>query len=169
MLAVLQPLRSQPKLTQDQAKDALRGLKATLTEEQLTEIGTMKAPQYGSRQNGQGGQGGAQGGGPGGGGGQGGGQQGNRPRLDPVAMKDFNPFNLPENSPMARVPRAHGNAVCHVGIHRERHAPTARRRSPAPPSWRVLGAHPQPRAAATALRQDIEHLFSWERGQLVRA
>lgn len=96
VLTLLQPLRAQTTLSQDQAKDALRGLKSVLTELQLTQVGAMKSPQNAmGRQGGQGG--GAQGGG------QGGGQQGNRPRMqfDPAAMKDFNPFNPPKDSPMA--------------------------------------------------------------------
>ena len=100
VLALLQPLRTQSTLTQDQAKDTLRGLKNVLTLTQLTQIGAMKS------RNSQGGQAGGQlGGGQGGGqsGGGGGGQQGNRPRMqfNPAAMKDFNPFNPPQGTPMA--------------------------------------------------------------------
>ncbi|HEY3418600.1 MAG TPA: hypothetical protein VGM23_17120 [Armatimonadota bacterium] len=106
VLAVLEPLRTKTTLSQDEAKDALKGLKAALNEQQLTEIGKMKQPQRGRGQGGgmgQGGQGGGmgQGGGrgQGGGTGQGGGQ---RRAFDPNTMKDFNPFNPPKDSPMAQ-------------------------------------------------------------------
>jgi len=98
VLAVLEPLRGKPKLTQDDAKVALKGLKAALNEQQLTEIGKMKEPE---RRPGQGGQGGP-GMGPGGGQrgpGQGPGA-GQPPAMNPDAMKNFNPFNLPKDSPM---------------------------------------------------------------------
>jgi len=96
VLAVLQPLRAQTTLTQDQAKDALRGLKAALTQTQLTQIGAMKSPP--SAMGRQGGQDSGQSRG------QAGGQQGTRPRsqFNPATMKDFNPFNPPKDSPMAR-------------------------------------------------------------------
>lgn len=82
ILAVLKPLRTQPKLTQDQAKSVLIKLKKPLTAAQLNAMARIK-PKFGQRRPG-GGQGG-----PGG--------QGNRPpggqrHFDPNAMKDFNPF-----------------------------------------------------------------------------
>jgi len=109
LLKVLTPLRKKSSLTQDEAKTALKGLKAVLTVQQLNAIGRMKDHRFGAgpggRQGGAGGPGGGPGGaqgapgrmgGPGGSGGPG----GNRPRFDPSAMKNFNPFNPPKNSPM---------------------------------------------------------------------
>lgn len=89
VLAVLQPLRAKETLTQDEAKEALKGLKKVLTEKQLNKIAAMKQPER-----------------------RGGGMGGNRarteggrapggqrpPRMDPNAMKNFNPFNT--DSPM---------------------------------------------------------------------
>jgi hypothetical protein len=90
ILAVLEPLQKQPKMTQDEAKATAGKLKMLLTEKQLTEMGKMKQPQ---RPQGQGqrmqGQGGGQG-------------QARRPSFDPIAMKDFNPFNPSGNSSMAQ-------------------------------------------------------------------
>lgn len=87
VLAVLQPWRSKPKMTQDQAKDVLKNLKKVFNVNQLNAMARIKPrPRTGQ-----------QGGGmrPGGQGGPGGGQgrpDGNRPKFDPNAMKDFNPF-----------------------------------------------------------------------------
>jgi len=76
LLAVLQPLRSQPTLTQDQAKEALKQVNAVLTDTQLTEIGKMKdRPRGNGSRGGQG--------------------RGQRPQM----MKDFNPFNTPKDAP----------------------------------------------------------------------
>lgn len=89
--AVLKPLRSQPKLTQDQAKQALKSLKVIFTVDQLNAMAKIKSPQrFGGGQRPGGGFSGAPGGqgrpgGPGG-------QNGNRPRMDPARMKNFNPF-----------------------------------------------------------------------------
>jgi len=87
ILKVLKPLRKQPKMTQDQAKTALKQLKAILTIDQLNAMARIKQPQrMGGGSQGMGG------GRPGGGGfGGAGGGQGNRPR-DPNAMKNFNPY-----------------------------------------------------------------------------
>jgi len=91
-LAVLKPLRTKPKLTEDQAKQALKGLKKVFTVDQLNAMAKIK-PGSGQRRTGPGGPGGPGGGGrPGGPGGPPGGGQGNRPRFDANAMKDFNPF-----------------------------------------------------------------------------
>lgn len=79
VLAVLTPLRSKPKLTQDQAKDALKSLKTVFTVTQLNAMAKIKTRRPG---------GGQWGGRPGG---QGGDRAG-RPHFDPDAMKDFNPF-----------------------------------------------------------------------------
>ena len=83
LLAVLKPLRTQPKLTQDQAKAALIKLKKPLTVAQLNAMARIK-PKVGQRRPG---------GGPGGppNGQRPAGQQGQR-HFDPNAMKDFNPF-----------------------------------------------------------------------------
>ncbi len=85
VLAVLKPLRTKPKLTEDQSKQALKTLKPIFKVDQLNAMARIKPPQRrpGSGSGGPGGYGGQ--GGPGGG-------QGNRPRFDPNAMKDFNPF-----------------------------------------------------------------------------
>ena len=83
VLAVLKPLRTQPKLTQDQAKAALIKLKKPLTATQLNAMARIKPKVQQRRPSG----------GPGGQGGppRQGGQQGQR-HFDPNAMKDFNPF-----------------------------------------------------------------------------
>ena len=78
VLAILQPLRSKPKLTQDQAKEVLKRLKPVFTVTQLNAMAKIRN----MRPVGQGGPGGQ--GRPG--------AQGRRPRFDPDAMKDFNPF-----------------------------------------------------------------------------
>lgn len=109
VLAVLQPLRSKPKLTQDQAKSALIGLKKIFNVQQLNAMARIKDRRPGGP-GGQGRPGGGMGmGGPGGGqgrpGGFGGpgGPGGNRPRFDPNKMKDFNPFyaKVKADDPMA--------------------------------------------------------------------
>ncbi|HEY3378574.1 MAG TPA: hypothetical protein VGL77_13875 [Armatimonadota bacterium] len=93
ILTVLQPLRTQPSMTQDQAKATIAALKQVLTDQQLTEIGKLKAP----------GRGGSGGGARGGSGGPGNGARGgNRSRFDPATMQNFNPFNPPKDSPMAQ-------------------------------------------------------------------
>lgn len=81
VLAVMKPIRAKSKLTQDQAKQALKDLKKIFTVKQLNAMAKIKAP---ARRMGSGG--------PGGPGGPGGNAQGNRPRMDAAAMKDFNPF-----------------------------------------------------------------------------
>jgi len=80
VLAVLKPLRTQPKLTQDQAKTVLVKLKKPLTATQLNAMARIKPKVQQHRPNG------GQGGPP-----RQGGQQGQR-HFDPNAMKDFNPF-----------------------------------------------------------------------------
>ena len=83
ILAVLKPLRTQPKLTQDQAKTALVKLKKPLTATQLNAMARIK-PKFGQHRPG---------GGPGGGQGQRpAGNQDQQRHFDPNAMKDFNPF-----------------------------------------------------------------------------
>jgi len=87
VLAILKPLRSKPKLTQDQAKQALKDLKKVFTADQLNAMARIR-PMFRPGEPGRPGQpGGMRGGPPGGGQGQ------NRERRwDPNAMKDFNPF-----------------------------------------------------------------------------
>jgi len=80
VLAVLKPLRTQPKLTQDQAKTVLIKLKKPLTAAQLNAMARIK-PKVEQRRP-SGGQGGPP---------RQGGQQGQR-HFDANAMKDFNPF-----------------------------------------------------------------------------
>lgn len=90
VLAVLKPLRSQPKLTQDGAKDVMKRLKKVFTADQLNAMARIKShfgsgPGQGRGPGGPGGPGGPR---PGGQNGQGGGQR----HFDPNRMKDFNPF-----------------------------------------------------------------------------
>ena len=99
VLGVLQPLRSKPKMTQDQAKSALKGLQPILTLAQRNAMARIPSGPGGrSGGMGMGGPGGGRPGGgmgmggPGGPGGAPGGNAGNRPSFDPNAMKDFNPF-----------------------------------------------------------------------------
>lgn len=107
ILDILTPLRTKEKLTQDEAKATIQQINAALTEAQLSALDKMPSGRNGMRQrNGQGGSGGQGGFRPGGQNGQGGqggpnGAQGNRPRFDPDAMKDFNPFN-PDKGGMGR-------------------------------------------------------------------
>jgi hypothetical protein len=84
VLKVLDPLRARPKMTQDQAKDALRSLKPIFNINQLNAMARIKPPQFGGGQRGQGGPGGQGMGRPGG--------NGQRRPMDMNAMKDFNPF-----------------------------------------------------------------------------
>lgn len=103
ILAVLQPLRNKPKVTQDDSKNALKQIKAALTVNQLNALARFEA----ERRNRRGGPGGGTGGGgmggpPGGapgtrpGGAQGarpGAPSGSRPQMPNLSqMKDFNPF-----------------------------------------------------------------------------
>ena len=117
ILAVLQPYRNKPKMTQDDAKNALKGIKAALNVNQLNAIARIEA----ERRNRRGGPGGMGGGGmgmrPGGTGGQPGGAPGARPggapgaggapgggfRMpDPSQMKDFNPFKPDTSTPFGQ-------------------------------------------------------------------
>jgi len=111
ILAVLQPYRNKPKMTQDDAKNALKGIKAALNVNQLNAIARIEAerrnrrggPGGGGMGMRPGGPGGAPGGMPGGGagarpggpGGPGGGFQ----MPDPSRMKDFNPFKPDTSTP----------------------------------------------------------------------
>lgn len=90
VLAVLNPLRSKPKLTQEQAKQALKDLKKIFNAGQLNAMARIK-PKFASHGPGQGnGQRppGNDRGGPGNG--------GERRHFNPNAMKDFNPFYAPK-------------------------------------------------------------------------
>jgi hypothetical protein len=95
VLAVLKPLRSKPKMTQDQARQALKDLKKVFTADQLNAIARIK-PRFGAGQGTSRRPGQTPGQGPGmgqrepGTSGGPGGQSGRR--FDPNAMKDFNPF-----------------------------------------------------------------------------
>lgn len=89
VLAILTPWRTKPKMTQDQAKDVMRKLKAVFTASQLNAMARIK-PHFGQGP-GQGGRPGGPGQGPPAGG-QGRPPQGERRQFDPNAMKDFNPF-----------------------------------------------------------------------------
>ena len=125
MLAVLTPFRKQPKMTQDQAKAAIKKVSTILDARQLAAIDrALQAEQRrmagrggfggggggggfgGGRPGGPGGPGGVGGGRPGGPGGMGGpgGRMGGPGRgrmgFDPARMKNFNPVNPEKSSPM---------------------------------------------------------------------
>lgn len=95
LLAVLTPLRSKPTLTQDEAKDTIKAIQSILTAEQREAISTMRP----ERDRQQGGPGGAGMGRPSGQRPPGGGR---RMPMDLDAMKNFNPFNTSQKSPMAQ-------------------------------------------------------------------
>jgi hypothetical protein len=114
VMAVLQPYRNKPKMTQEDAKNALKGIKAALNVNQLNAIARIEAERR-NRRGGTGGggmgmrpggPGGAPGGMPGGGagarpggpGGPGGGFQ----MPDPSRMKDFNPFKPDTSTPFGQ-------------------------------------------------------------------
>lgn len=87
ILAVLQPLRNKPKMTQDDAKKALKQIKAALTVNQLNALARFEAERRNRRGGPQGGPGG------GGMGMRPGGMGGPRPQMPNLSqMKDFNPF-----------------------------------------------------------------------------
>ncbi len=127
ILGVLKPLRSKPKMTQEQAKTTLKQLKSALTIDQLNAMARIKdrpggrpgagaSGGQGMGRPGGGGFGGPGMGGPGmGGPGMGGagmgrpggqGGPGGTPRMDPNAMKNFNPFY--KNPKAAQGPGARG-------------------------------------------------------------
>jgi hypothetical protein len=118
VLAVLKPWQTKPKMTQDDAKNVMKGVKKVLSTRQLNALSRVQDRGPGSRGGpGGGGFGGPPGGGPGGGGfggppgggppggfrANGGGGQGGRRRFDPAAMKNFNPLltKADPNNPMA--------------------------------------------------------------------
>lgn len=117
ILTVLQPYRNKPKMTQDDAKNALKGIKAALNVNQLNAIARIEA----ERRNRRGGFGGPGGGGmgmrpgapggppagapgarPGGAPGAGGRPGGNFRMPDPSQMKDFNPFKPDTSTPFGQ-------------------------------------------------------------------
>lgn len=115
ILAALQPYRNKPKMTQDDAKNALKAIKAALTVDQLNAIARIEAERRNRRGGGPGGGGGMgmRPGGPGGpagggavapGAGQrpGGGPGGNFRMPDPSQMKDFNPFRPDTSTPFGQ-------------------------------------------------------------------
>jgi len=98
LLAIFQPLTKKEKLTADEAKEALRKVKAVLKPEQLNALQRIQLPRFGRPGGGPGGPGGQGGpggssGGPGGQGGPGG-RPGGGPRFDPSQMRNFNPLSL---------------------------------------------------------------------------
>lgn len=127
ILDVLQPYRNKPKMTQDDAKQALKGIKAALNVSQLNAIARIEAERR-NRRGGFGGPGGGPGGGgmgirpggPGGPGGPPGGALGARPggapggaggfRFDPARMKDFNPFKPDTSTPWGQQAAEYWNA-----------------------------------------------------------
>jgi len=118
ILAVLQPYRDKPKMTQDDAKNALKGIKAALSVDQLNAMARFEA----ERRNRRGGFGGPGGGGmgmrpgsspggppggapgarPGGAPGAGNRPDGNFRMPNPAQMKDFNPFKPDTSSPFGQ-------------------------------------------------------------------
>jgi hypothetical protein len=110
LLEIFQPLTKKEKLTADEAKEALRKVKAVLKPDQLNALQRIQLPRFGrpgggpGGPGGQGGPGGGFGAGPGGPGGPNGGPGGG-PRFDPSQMRNFNPLSLvvkvDPNSPAA--------------------------------------------------------------------
>jgi hypothetical protein len=122
VLAVLKPWQTKPKMTQDDAKKVMKGIKAVLTSRQLNALSRVQDRGFGGGGRGGpgggpggggpggggfggppgggpggggpggGGFGGPPGGGPGGGGPGGGGGRGGGRRFDPATMKNFNPL-----------------------------------------------------------------------------
>lgn len=95
LLAVLQPLRTQPTLTQDEAKNTIKAIQSILTAEQRDAINKLQ-PERNRQQGGPGAPGMGR---PSGQRPQGGGR---RMPMDLDAMKNFNPFNASQKSPMAQ-------------------------------------------------------------------
>ena len=97
ILAVLTPLRKQDKLTQDQAKSAMKAIKKQLTAKQLTELGKVQADRQRFRRADSGNNQGRRPQGP---------PPGQRPRFDLSKMKDFNPFNAKVSKDNPRMGRS---------------------------------------------------------------
>jgi hypothetical protein len=126
ILTLLKPWQAKPKMTQDDAKNIMKGVKKVLTASQLNALSRVQDRGFGGR-GGRGGPGGGPGGpggvgGPGGGPGGGppggirggraggpgggpGGPGGGRRMMDPAQMKNFNPLYAkadPNNRMMSR-------------------------------------------------------------------
>jgi hypothetical protein len=123
VLAVLKPWQTKPKMTQDDAKSVMKGVKKVLTAKQLNALSRVQDRGFGGGRGGPGGgPGGPGGGGPGGGGPPGGGfggpggggppgggppgggrGGGGMRRFDPATMKNFNPLltKADSSNPMA--------------------------------------------------------------------
>lgn len=117
LLAIFQPLTKKEKLTADEAKEALKKIKAVLRADQLNALQRIQLPRMGrpgGGPGGPGGPGGAPGGptGPGGPGGSGG------PRFDPSQMRNFNPLSLvvkvDPKSPMAEFAKRRAERIKEV-------------------------------------------------------
>ncbi len=118
LLAIFQPLTKKEKLTADEAKEALKKIKAVLKADQLNALQRIQLPRMGRPGGGPGGPGGAPGGpaGPGGLGGGPGGSGG--PRFDPSQMRNFNPLSLvvkvDPKSPMAEFAKRRAERIKEV-------------------------------------------------------
>ncbi|MFA0758800.1 MAG: hypothetical protein PVTTEEND_001017 [Candidatus Fervidibacter sp.] len=112
LLDIFKPLTQKDKLTADEAKEALKGIKAVLRPDQLNALQRIQLPRWGGRQ----------GGGPGGGAsGQGGGGAfsggaGSGMRFDPSRMQNFNPLSVKvdEKSPTAEFQKRRAQRVKEV-------------------------------------------------------
>jgi hypothetical protein len=118
LLEIFQPLTKKEKLTADEAKEALKKIKAVLRADQLNALQRIQLPRMGRPGGGPGGPGGPGGapGGPAGPGGPGGGQ--GRPRFDPSQMRNFNPLSLvvkvDPKSPMAEFAKRRAERIKEV-------------------------------------------------------
>jgi hypothetical protein len=123
VLAVLKPWQTKPKMTQDDAKNVMKGVKKVLTARQLNALSRVQDRGFGGGGRGGPGGGGPPGGAPGGGGfggppgggppgggppggfrgAGGGGPGGGMRRFDPATMKNFNPLltKADSSNPMA--------------------------------------------------------------------
>jgi len=110
LLEIFQPLTKKEKLTADEAKEALKKIKAVLRPDQLNALQRIQLPRMGRP--------GGQGAGPGrpGVGGPGGGPGG--PRFDPSQMRNFNPLSLvvkvDPQSPMAEFAKRRAERIKEV-------------------------------------------------------
>ncbi|GBC97703.1 hypothetical protein HRbin17_00192 [bacterium HR17] len=109
LLDIFKPLTQKDKLTADEAKDALRRIKAVLRPDQLNALQRIQLPRWGGRQGGPGGGPGGSGGGPAGGGPGG-------MRFDPSRMQNFNPLSVKvdEKSPAAEFQKRRAQRVKEV-------------------------------------------------------
>lgn len=115
LLAIFQPLTKKEKLTADEAKEALKKIKAVLKADQLNALQRIQLPRMGRPGGGPGGapSGPAGPGGPGGGPGGSGG-----PRFDPSQMRNFNSLSLvvkvDPKSPMAEFAKRRAERIKEV-------------------------------------------------------